>query len=153
MTNVQLGARERTVVYTDLDTSRILGFAPEGFPPTVPPGSRYKTEVLLHASDIERYAQRFREQSLRDREETTLRRLQAEAPMRKAIKDAIRERNGSLDERNRAINIALLKAQDFYYDTAVAARQNMEVCIAAEKYEATKTSGDVALENTKIQLR
>jgi len=151
--NVQLSSREATVVYTDLETKRILGFGPEGFPPVVPPGTKYGTELLLHASDIERKAQQFREQSLRDRQETALRRLEAERPMRESIKAAVRDRNASLPARQRDINNALLKTMDFYYDTAVESRQRQEVCIAAEKYEATKTSGDVALENPKIELR
>ena len=150
--NVQLTAQERTVVYSDLDTKRILGFSAEGFAPVVPPGTRYEATVLLHASDIERYAKKFREQSLRDREETSLRRLEAEGPIRKAIKDAVRERNNQLDPRNRHLNNALLKMMDTYYDQAVAQRTQVEVCIAAEKYEASKTAGDIALENNKIQL-
>ncbi len=152
MKNVQLSASERTVVYTDLDTKRILGFSAEGFPPTVPPGTRYTSELLLHASDIERKAQQFREQSLRDREETSLRRLEAERPMREALKAAVRDRNASLDARNRDINTALLKAMDTYYDMAVEARMRVEVTVPAEKYEATKHASDITLENKKIQL-
>lgn len=152
MANAQLGIQERTVVYRDLDTKRILGFGPENFPPAVPAGTKYTATVCYSAKAIERGAEEYRAQSLRDREETSLRRLEAERPIRTAIKDALAERNRHLDPKNRDYNNAMLKLMDHFYESSVAARQKVEVCIAAEKYEASKSSGDVTLENKKIKL-
>lgn len=150
--NVQLSHSERTVCYRDLETKRILGFGPEGFPPAAPAGVKYTATVCYSAKAIERFAEEYRSQSLRDREETSLRRLEAERPIRQAIKSALAERNNHLDPKNRDYNNAMLRVMDHFYDTAVEARQKVEVCIAAEKYEASKTSGDITLENSKIQL-
>jgi hypothetical protein len=126
-----------------------LGFAPEGSSPSVL-GVRYEAITLLHAKDIEKWSDRFREQSLRDREETSLRRLEAERPFRQAIKDDIRARNSTLDPWNRAINESLIASMDHFYDSAVEARKRVEVCIAAEKYDATKSAAEVTLENPRI---
>src|ERR1700748_2052257 len=127
MSTAQLSYHERTVCYRDLETKRILGFGPENFPPAVPPGVRYTSTVCYSAKAIERFAEEYRAQSLRDREETSLRRLEAERPIRKAIRDALEQRNQHLDPKNRDYNRAMVKLQDHFYETAVAARQKVEV--------------------------
>ena len=146
-----LGQNERAQVYYDADSGRILGFGPDGAKPMFPLGTRYRTETLFHASSIERAAQRYRSQSLRDAEEDTLRILEREAPIRKAIRDAVVERNNHVDVRNKALNNAMLKVMDFYYEKARSRRLQVEVAIAAERYEAGKSSIDVALESSYLK--
>ena len=146
-----LGQNERAQVYYDADSGRVLGFGPDGARPMFPLGTRYRTETLFHASAIERAAQRYRSQSLRDAEEDTLRILEREAPIRKAIRDAVIERNNHVDERNKALNNAMLKVMDFYYEKARSRRLQVEVAIAAERYEAGKSSIDVALESSYLK--
>lgn len=144
MKPVQLSQSERAQVYLDPDTKRVLGFGPEGAVPLFPLGTRYTTQILYHARDIERFADRYREQCFRDSEEKTLASIEREAPIRKAIRDAILERNKHVDERNKAKNLAMLKVMDHFYEKTRAARQKMEVTIAAERYEAGTDSIDVA---------
>lgn len=94
---------------------------------------------------------RFREQSLRDMEEQTEQRLEAERPHRQAIFDAVNERNRHVDARNRDINNALLKAMDFYYHNALTARRNATIAMMAEKAEANKSSIDVGLDSPYVK--
>jgi hypothetical protein len=149
--NVQLTGGEKTVVYQDLDTKRILCFGIEGAAPVVPPGTRYRSEVLLHARDIERWSKRYQIQCAEDREQATVRRLEAERPFRKAVRDAIVERNSGLDQWNQAINLRMLDAQDTMYERILESRRRAEVCIVAEKYEATSDSVKVALDSPHIR--
>ena len=149
--NAQLGQNERAVVYYDADSGRLLGFGPENSRPFFPIGTRYRTENLFHASAIELAAKRYRSQCLRDAEEDTLRILEREAPIRRAIRDAVLERNNHVNERNKALNNAMLKVMDFYYEKARSRRLQVEVAIAAERYEAGKSSIDVALESSYLK--
>lgn len=149
--NVQLSAHERCQAYIDVESGRLLGFGPEGAKPAFPPGKKIRAEVLFHAADIERYMNRFREQSLRDMEEQTEQRLEAERPHRQAIFDAVNERNRHVDARNRDINNALLKAMDFYYHNALTARRNATIAMMAEKAEANKSSIDVGLDSPYVK--
>lgn len=151
MSNVQLGSSERTVVYTDLDSRRILCFGIEGAPPVVPLGTRYRSETLLHASDIERYSKKYQEQCARDRDEAAVRTLEREAPFRKAVRDAVIDRNSSLDPWNREINIRMMDAQDTMYQRVIEARRRAEVCIVAEKYTADSDSVKMALDSPHIK--
>jgi hypothetical protein len=148
--NIQLGDQEKSQVYFDADSGRILGFGPLGARPSIPAGWRYRTHVCLHAWEIERYAKQYREQMLRDEEQATLRSLEKEAPFRNAIRESILQRNRELessgdpsDRRNIRINEALLKVQDTYYQWAKEARSKAEICVTAEKFEAGKTAVEI----------
>lgn len=151
MHNVQLTHRERTQVYIEIDTNRILGFAPENARPMLPKDVRYKTHVCYFASEIEKYAARYREQCLRDAEESTMRKLESERPFRNALRQAVIDRSNNLDPWNRDVNMALLKVMDHFYERALNARMSVEACIAAEKYEESKKSTDIAMESYAIK--
>ena len=151
MANVQLAEREQTVVFRDLDTKRILCFGIVGADPVVPLGTRYESIVLMHAKDIERWSLRYQEQCSRDREATTVRRLEAERPFRQAVRDAVIQRNSKLDPWNRDINLRMLDAQDTMYQRVLDARRKAEVCIVAEKYTADSDSVKMAMDSPMIK--
>lgn len=151
MSNVQLPQHERAVVYTDPDTNRILGFGPENAKPAFPAGSRYRAEVLYSANAIERKMMQYRDQCRRDAEESTVKKLEREGWMRKAIRDAVEERNKHVNPWNRDLNNAMLKVMDHFHQRALQARIDAEVCITAEKYDADTTSYDVAKDSRFIK--
>lgn len=136
MENVQLTGRERTVVYRDLDSSRILGFGIDGAPPiNVPHGIRYETIVVLHARDLDRFMDQYRQQHVRDEEEAAIRKLERERDFRKANRDAIIARNAHLDPFNRDVNLRMLEAQDRIYERILNQRLKAVPRLAAEMYE------------------
>lgn len=139
------------MVYRDLDTKRILCFGIEGADPVVPLGTRYESFTLLHSSEIERWSKRYQEQCARDREETTVRRLEAERPFRQSVRDAVIARNANLDPWNRDINLRMLDAQDTMYMRVLDARRKAEVCIVAEKYDADSDSVKIAMDSPSIK--
>jgi len=149
--NVQLGEAERCQVYIEAETGRILGFGPEGAKPFLPAGVKVRSQTCYHAREIEKYAHQYRDQCYRDAEQSTLKALEREAPIRKALRDAIVERNRVVDQRNRDLNNALLKVMDFYYDKAKQTRMKREVTIAAERFEAGKLSTDLAEESVYLK--
>lgn len=149
--NVQLTGGEKTVVYVDLDTRRILCFGPENANPVVPAGTRYRSETLLHAYQIERWSKRYQEQCAHDRDEAAVRTLEREAPFRKAVRDAVEMRNQSLDPWNREINRRMMDAQDTMYRRVIEARRKAEVCIVAEKYDENSDSVKMALDSPHIR--
>jgi hypothetical protein len=151
MANVQLSERERTAVYIDLDSKRILGFAPENATMVIPPGIRYEVKVLYFAKEIERYVAKFREQQDRDLEEKRYRQVMREAPIRKAIADAIRDRNRHVNQWNRDLNNTFIRLNEERYQKMMSARP--ETFLAAEAWEEKKPSEDVALENPALNLR
>lgn len=153
MPNVQLTGGEATVVYTDLDTGRILAFGPVGARPVVPAGTRYQSELLAHASDIERWSRRYQIQCQRDRDEAAVNRLESERPFRAALKSAILERNNQLDPWNRDINLRMIEAQDKLYERILESRRKAEVCIVAEKYTADSDSVKMAMDSPLITPR
>lgn len=152
--NVQLSQSERCVVFRDANTKRILGFGIEGIAPSFPKGTKILSEVCYHAHEMDRRAQEYRDQCKIDAEISTQQKLEYDQPMRKAIKDAIREHNNHCSPWNRHLNNALLKVMDKYYEDALSARRNAEVALVAEKYEACKTSTEIAMEsNWKPELK
>ena len=145
--NVQLSASEQMVVYRDARSKRILGFGVVGMAPQFPKGTRITSEVCYHASDMDRRAQEYRDQCHRDAEISTQQKLESDLPMRKAIKDSIIEHNNHCSPWNKAVNNALLKVMDKYYDDALNARRNAEVALVAEKWEAGTTATEIAMES------
>ena len=137
MGNVQLCGKERTVVYRDLDSSRILGFGIEGAPPiNCPEGIRYEMITVLHARDLDRFMDQYREQHIRDEEQAAVKKLERERGFRKANRDAILARNSQLDPFNRAVNLRMLDAQDRMYEETLSRRLKAIPRLAAEMYEA-----------------
>lgn len=136
MQNVQLTGREKTVVYRELGTNRILSFGIEGVPPlNVPQGIRYETISCLHASDLDRFMGQYREQHIRDEENASVRKLERERDFRKANRDAIIARNIHLDPFNRDVNLRMLDAQDKLYERVLTQRLRAVPKLAAEMYE------------------
>jgi len=134
--SVQLTGKEKTCVYRDLDSGRILSFGISGCPPlNVPQGIRYETIDCLHASDLDRFMDQYRQQHIDDEERAAVKKLQREAGFRKANRDAIIARNHHLDQFNRDVNIRLLDAQDTIYERILNRRLKAIPRLAAEMYE------------------
>lgn len=150
--NVQMTGKEATVVYTDLDTGRILGFGVENAPPprTVR-GLKWKSETIIHARDLDRWADKYRAQYIRDAEVQSVMKLEQERDFRKAMRDAVLDRNRHLDAFNQSVNLKMLAEQDRVYEAILTSRRRAEVCIAAEKYEAGGNEARVALDSPFIK--
>ena len=134
--NVQLSGKERTVVYREIGTGRILSFGIEGAPPlNVPDGIRYETVSCLHASDLDRFMDQYRRQHIEDEERAAVRKLERERDFRKAVRDAVTARNAHLDSFNRDVNIRMLDAQDKLYERILSQRLRAIPKLAAEMYE------------------
>jgi hypothetical protein len=144
-TVAQIAEKERSVVYIEAKTKRILGFGQSGTRPFFPRGTRYTTETLYHAWDIERCAKAFREQWRRDQELDNYNQIAREKPMRDAIKSALRARASEIDPLNRAQNEAMIKVMDFQYEQAMARKLRKEVTVTAELWDEKKKPEDVAV--------
>ena len=136
MSNVQLTGKERTVVYRELGTGRLLCFGIEGAPPlAVPGGTRYETILCLHASDLDRFMDQYRQQHIEDEERAAVSKLERERGFRKAVRDAVIARNVHLDPFNRDVNLRMLDAQDALYERILSQRLRAIPQLAAERYE------------------
>ena len=134
--SVQLAGKERTCVYRELGTGRILSFGVEGAPPLhVPPGIRYETVPCLHAWELDRFMDQYRKQHIEDEERAAVEKLERERGFRKANRDAILARNAHLDQFNRDVNLRLLDAQDKIYERILSQRMRAIPQLAAERYE------------------
>lgn len=134
--NVQLTGKERTVVYRDLDSGRILSFGVAGaLPLNVPDGIRWEAVECLHASDLDRYMDQYRRQHIEDEERAAVRKLEREREFRKAVRDSIVARNRHLDPWNQGINLRMLDAQDKMYDRILMQRMRAVPKLVAEMYE------------------
>ena len=134
--SVQLTGKERTCVFRDLDSGRILSFGISGCPPlNVPQGIRYETIVCFHASELDRYMNQYRQQHKDDEEQAAVRKLEREKAFRKSVRDGILARNSQLDRWNAAVNIRVLDTWDREYDRIL--KQKMEAIprLVAEMYE------------------
>lgn len=147
MSNVQLSGSERTVVWVDSDSKRIVGFGPEGAKPKAPPGSRITSYTCFHAHELDRWMEKYRAQCDRDADESTVRKMESERPMRNAIRDAILERNKEVDPMNRDLNLRSLQLMDTLYERQLARLRQKETFMAAEAFEAGTKSTDVALQS------
>lgn len=140
-------AKITTVVFIDLDSKRVLGFAPEGASPVFPAGTRYETRTPFDSLELEKFVKRFHEEGKRDVEEKTMRQVMREAPARKAIRDALIARSAHLDPFNRDLNYAMLGVMDQRYREAMDAKTKYETFLVAQAYEEGKAGEDVALEH------
>lgn len=151
--NTQLGERERSVIFKDLDSKRILGFGPEMLKPVFPAGVRYTETVITSALEFEKWVKQYREQQERDAEEKTYRQLAREKPIRDSIKAALTARNSSISPANRDLNRVLIRLMDERYDAMMSAKAKPEVYGMAEAYDESHGSEDIALENPLLNLR
>jgi hypothetical protein len=151
MSNVQLSGGEVSVVWVDVRTKRIIGFSPEGARVVAPRGTRLASYTLLHASDMDHWMNKYREQCQQDREEATVRKLERERPLRAAIREAVMERNKHLDVWNRDVNLRMLNAGDAMYERILESRRKAEVALAAERFDASKNSLVVGRESPFIK--
>lgn len=136
MSNVQLTGQERTCVYREIGTGRILSFGISGAPPlNVPEGIRYETVECLHASYLDRFMDQYRQQHIDDEERAAVRKLERERDFRKSVRDAIVARNRHLDAFNRDVNLRMLDAQDKLYERILTQRLRAIPKLAAEMYE------------------
>jgi hypothetical protein len=134
--NVQLTGTERTVVFREVGTNRILSFGIAGAPPlSVPQGIRYETIECLHASDLDRFMDQYRQQHIDDEERAAVRKLEKERDFRKSVRDAIIARNRHLDAFNRDINLRMLDAQDKIYERILTQRMKAVPKLTAEMYD------------------
>lgn len=134
--NVALTGKERTCVFRDLDSGRILSFGISGCPPlNVPQGIRYETIECLHASDLDRFMDQYRQQHIQDEERAAVRKLETERDFRKSVRDAVVARNRHLDAFNRDVNLRMLDAQDKMYERILNQRLRAVPKLAAEMYE------------------
>ena len=130
-----------------------LPFGPEGARPVCPNGTRLQMYTLFHAHELDRWMGKYREQVDRDSEEATVRKLEQERPTRMAIREAIMDRNRHLDPMNRDLNLRSLELMDVLYERSIARRRKVETFLAAEAYDASKSSVDVGLESPAFQPR
>ena len=136
MGNVQLCKTERTVVYRELGSNRILSFGIAGAPPlNVPDGIRYEAIECLHASDLDRFMDQYRQQHIEDEERAAVSKLERERGFRKSVRDAVIARNAHLDPFNRDVNLRMLDAQDKLYERILSQRIRAVPKLAAEMYE------------------
>lgn len=142
--NVQLTGKEKTCVFRDIDSGRILAFGISGVPPlNVPSGIRWEAVDCLHASDLDRYMNQYRQQHIDDEEHAAVRKLEREAGFRKANRDAITARNAHLDPWNRDVNLRMLEAQDKIYERILSERIRAVPKLAAEMYEEGGDDGRI----------
>ena len=153
MRNVQLGSKEATKVFVELDTKRILGFGPEFAHPVFPLGTKWTEYTLLSAREIERWIRKYREQQQRDAEEATYTRLCREKRFRDALKSAIRARNPHVSQFNRDLNNVLIRLMDERYDKMMAAMEKPDVFGVAEAFEEQKSGEDLAMEHPYFNLK
>ena len=134
--SVQLTGKEKTCVYRELGTGRILSFGISGAPPLfVPPGIRYETIDCLHASDLDRFMDQYRRQHIEDEERAAVRKLEREKAFRMSVRRSVEARNEGLDEWNKAVNLRMLDAQDKIYERILSQRMRAVPKLAAEMYE------------------
>jgi hypothetical protein len=146
--NIQLTGKEAVKVFVEIGTKRILGFAPEKCAPLFPGHIRYTEYTLLHAKEVERWVAKYREQQERDAEEATARQIEREAPFRRALRYAIRERNKHVNPLNRNLNETFVKLMDRRYDQIMQAKSKPVVHGMAEASEANANQvADFAMES------
>ena len=123
-------------MYREIGTGRILSFGIDGAPPLiVPEGIRYETIPCLHARDLDRFMDQYRQQHIEDEERAAVAKLEKERAFRKSVRDSIISRNKHLDAFNRDVNLRMLDAQDKLYERILSQRLRAIPKMAAEMYE------------------
>ena len=142
-----------TVVFIDLDSKRVLGFAPEGSAPLFPLGTRYETKTPFDVIELEKWVKQFREEGMRDIEEKSTRKVMREAPVRKAIRDALIARSAHLSPLEKDLNFAILGVMDHRYRAAIEAQKKVETFLAAEAYDESTAGEDLALQHPAFNIK
>ena len=151
--NVQLTGKERTCVFRDLDSGRILSFGIDGCPPlNVPQGIRYESVPCYHASDLDRFMDQYRQQHIDDEERAAVRKLETEREFRRSVRDAVVARNRHLDPFNRDVNLRMLDAQDKMYERILNSRLRAVPKLAAEMYEQGGDDGRILKDVTSGKM-
>jgi len=153
MNAAQHGPKTKTVVFVDLNTKRVLGFAPEGCRPLFPSGTHYEAKIPYDAIELDKWVDRYAQEMKDDAERSNHRQFMREAPMRKAIADAIRARNNHLDPLNRDLNNAFLALADKRYRANLEAKTKADTFLVAQAYDESVSGEDLAMENPNIRLQ
>jgi hypothetical protein len=143
--NVQLTAREAPVVFIEVGTNRILDFGKAGQRPVFGKGVLYTTVSLYHVSDIDKYMKQYRDQWRADQEVKIYNQIAKEKPTRDRIKELIRARAPHIDAINRAQNEAMIRVMDQRYETAMKNKLRKEICLTADRWDATKLEQEIAV--------
>lgn len=152
MVSSNIGPKTRTQVYVDLDTKRVLGFAPEGVRPLFPPGTRFEAKTPFDAMELDKWVDKYADEQKRDIEANNFRQMQREAPTRKAIADALRARSAHLDPLNRDLNDAFLGLMEHRYQKTMEAKTKVDTFLVAQAYDESVSGEDLAMKNTNISL-
>lgn len=143
MSNVQLTSEEVTCVWTNMQTGRIMGFAPMNC--TFPGIWNCMCIPLHHANEINAWADRYRAQQRADFQETQYAQITKDDAVRKRIRAALMARRAIVGPLQRAdIDRGL-----HFLDVIEARRkpQAPEGALLVERCEATKKKEDIALES------
>ena len=111
------------------------------------PGVKFRSELLIHAYEIEAWLNKWRAQVKLEAEVRTEQQAQRESSFRSAIASQIRTRNQSLDPWNRDENNRLLAKMDADYARKQKIQMNPQLYGMAESSEADKSGVEVALES------
>jgi hypothetical protein len=145
MSNVQLTAREAPVVYLEVGTGKVLDFGKKGQKPVFPAGTLYITESLFHVADIDRYMKQYRDQWRAEQEVKIYNQIAREKPTRDRIKELIRGRAPHINAINRDQNEAMIRVMDARYEAAMKGKLRKEICMTADRWDATKLEQDIAI--------
>jgi hypothetical protein len=142
-----LSERESVRVFIDSQTNRILGMAPASVKAPAVPGIKFRSELLIHAYEIEAWLTKWRAQVKHEAEIRTQVQAERESSFRASIASQIRTRNQSLDPWNRDENNRLMAKMDADYARKQKIQMNPKLYGMAESSEAGKTGVEVALES------
>jgi hypothetical protein len=149
MSNVQLSEKERSVVYLSVSTGRILGFGPAGMPAFFVEDC--KTETLYHAYEMDRWADKYRKQIEEEKQQADFEKAEREAPVRNAIRAALRARRaavGPIDRRMIDVNLMLMDQRE-----ERARKRKTESFLLSESYDSSKTDHDIALDAPALKAK
>lgn len=144
---VQLTGEEITCVWLSMDTRKILGFAPQNC--RLPGMERSLCIPLMHAHEVDRWANEFRAQQAAEFEEKQYKKFMKDSAVRKAIREKLRARMQVVQPKQRADIERGLKMLD-----ALEARidsRHQQGALLVEMYDSSKRKEDIALESPAYQ--
>jgi hypothetical protein len=147
--NAQLSEKDRTCVFISTETGRILGFGHESMQMLYTEG--WRREILFHAWDIERMAEKFRKQEQEDREADDFKRTEREAPVRNALKAALRARRAAVGPADRRYIDANLKLMDAREERAK--KRKVDSYLISEMYDSSKTDHEIGLDSNAFKTK
>lgn len=144
--NVQITGAELTCVWIDNASGEIAGFAPSGFQHPCTLGTH--PIPLYHAWEADKYYERFRLQEAEKFERKQYEKFMREAPVRKALRDKLKERRRHVGPLQRADIDRGLKMLDALEAKLVMKQQGAAL---VEMYDASKRKEDIALDSPAFQ--